>query len=624
MIWAAILHSSIWLGYEIVGALAPDVWDVFDLFAAGCPTGIALSNWFFYFYRRIHELDQTTGILFSIFMYISAFIIHQKLGIKRRIRKLRITLICIFAMIMAMIMILLDVSFLKKGIISSGTTYSDLAVHMSLITSFSYGANSGTDKLITPFYAGTELRYPIVPDFFSSVLVSCGGASIRLSIVLPSLTIFVSVLISLISLFKLFASREYGVELSLFFFFFAGGVGWKWMLIPKCLRNYNANAIHSFCVEETTFWIHPLVHFMLPQRSGLFSFSLVIYIILLLNHMINSKMRDFRFPFLSGVMMGLIPMISAHAFIAAGEYAIFLCLLNFPFANRSKWNHQIVFWGIFGVTSIIIAAPQVYSLIGGNHRQMMSFEFIWKETEHSYSIGSFFRMWWNSLGSLVFVSMTVSWFFFNKAQKSLYLPSAMVWIVSNCILYQPGAMDNTKVFLCAWYPLACCAFANVLLSILATPRAKAVITLPLVLIIVLGTVASSFFCIGKAIVMTTTIFNNQELEFGYWIRAFTPKNAVFLTPQWHSNTAMTIAGRTLVMGYGGWVWSHGLDYFGRLDYIKKLIENRENKTAFEPHRITYALRNDREKDTQFPEIESGSIWMKVLQSGHLHLYKMIQ
>ena len=70
MIWAAILHSSIWLGYEIVGALAPDVWDVFDLFAAGCPTGIALSNWFFYFYRRIHELDQFYFLYLCIYLLL--------------------------------------------------------------------------------------------------------------------------------------------------------------------------------------------------------------------------------------------------------------------------------------------------------------------------------------------------------------------------------------------------------------------------------------------------------------------------------------------------------------------------------------------------------------------------
>src|SRR5215467_14348546 len=70
------------------------------------------------------------------------------------------------------------------GLYSAGTTWGDLAWHLSMISNF---VQRGSDAVKeNPIYPGTKLSYPFVPDLISAWMVK-SGVSLRVSLILPSL-----------------------------------------------------------------------------------------------------------------------------------------------------------------------------------------------------------------------------------------------------------------------------------------------------------------------------------------------------------------------------------------------------------------------------------------------------
>ena len=57
---------------------------------------------------------------------------------------------------------------------------------------------------------------------------------------------------------------------------------------------------------------------------------------------------------------------------------------------------------------------------------------------------------------------------------------------------------------------------------------------------------------------------------GMWIRDNTPPKAVFVHRDFHIMPSSAIAGRPTLVGYTGWMWSHGYPYHDR-DRDRKLV-----------------------------------------------------
>ena len=54
-----------------------------------------------------------------------------------------------------------------------------------------------------------------------------------------------------------------------------------------------------------------------------------------------------------------------------------------------------------------------------------------------------------------------------------------------------------------------------------------------------------------------TVESTADIAFAKQVAAATPRNAVFLTSQRLQDPILTLAGRTTIMGYWGWLWSYG-------------------------------------------------------------------
>lgn len=649
MICSLIVTSSIWLGYEIINLLSPPSWDQITVLAGAIPVGFGISTWVYYFIQLFHNLNPFIGFIISILYFLISFYIHSINHKPIHIRKFSTEFIILFALLFIMYLILISQTFLKNGIESSATSYSDLPFHLSLISSFAYGYNSRTSKKQTPFYAGAELCYPIVADYFSAILVSCGRASLRVSLAIPTILLLFSLTTALYDLSRQFSKLKYVPEISIIFFFLACGTGWRYFFIKRCHDNINTNYVHTFCEDTYTFWIHSLIHFLIPQRSGMFSTPISVLITSLLISIVSDIPKSHKTALLAGIMMGLIPMMSAHSYIGVGEYAIFICLFNFPFKQVSKWFETIKTWCFFGIPAILISIPQILWLTREKRSNFFIIQPIHKETDSS-TFG-FFKVWWSSLGAFAFLSLISVWIFHNRVQNMMYLPSVCVWIVSNIIRYQPGAMDNTKVFIVAWYPLACAAVSNFIIVLWVKSNEKTesvnfyshqnnsrrkdkmsqffninnVFIKIAIIIVIIGFCFGSIICIYRAMAYSFPMFNQEEKNLGIWMTENTPKDAVMMCGGWGQNPVMAIGGRLVTLGYPGWVWTHGLNYESRMAEQRTMNTYKEDESLFLPLNIKYVMsqHQDESKNLKWNTPSPYSRWIHIINLNTLQIYRRL-
>jgi hypothetical protein len=204
----------------------------------------------------------------------------------------------------------------------------------------------------------------------------------------------------------------------------------------------------------------------------------------------------------------------------------------------------------------------------------------------------------------------------TRRQLAAYVPSLVVYAVTNVVRYQPWELDNTKLFYAAWIPLALPVVAQYLAVV---GRARVPM---LIVALVLGVVAcfSSFIHTVHCLASPSRIFERRDFAFGHWVAENTATKAVFLTSSWHAHPAATVAGRQLFMGYGGWVGSHGLDYWGRSNEHTKLQNDPAQTAAFRRYGIEYAIS----RFGEFGKFESAewTAWKQIYQDSEYHVWKL--
>jgi hypothetical protein len=323
----------------------------------------------------------------------------------------------------------------------------------------------------------------------------------------------------------------------------------------------------------------------------------------------------------AGLLMGLLVLISAHSFIGIGEYALFLCIFQFPWRKPREWVRQIKFWAHFGGFALLFGIPQIIWLLRVRRIGFMTISPIWRETfPNSFK---FCQLWWDSLGSFIVLALCIGWNSLNRKQISAYLPAIAVFVLSNFIRYQPGAMDNNKVFYAAWYPLACCVVAHFFIWISIHGN---LIAICLASSVVFGFSVSSVVAIWKALAFTFPLFTHEEKDFGEWVMLHTLKDSIFLGSMWHSNPAMSVGGRLITMGYGGWIWTHGLNSTARRILINELINDKENVTRFNELKIRYIISHNQDhKDGFHFEIPPPtSQWIPIVEFSTARIYRLLQ
>jgi hypothetical protein len=118
-----------------------------------------------------------------------------------------------------------------------------------------------------------------------------------------------------------------------------------------------------------------------------------------------------------------------------------------------------------------------------------------------------------------------------------------------------------------------------------------------------------------------SVFSADAVTVAGRIKAVTPPRSLFLNAPTY-NTAIVLSGRRSLMRYPGHLSSHGIDYRGREDDVKKMYRGGPDAMGLmEKYGIEYVMISPEEREVS-PNEAFFSRFPIVAQSGQYRVYKI--
>lgn len=478
-----------------------------------------------------------------------------------------------------------------SGMISA---WADYPFHLGLINSFVLRDNFPPQY---PVLINSPLTYSFLIDFFTAVLVK-NGLGLREGIWFVNIALFFCLCVFMFYLAEEFSFSKKVAVITLLLFLFNGNAG-IFNALNEAVENPAAllKPGHDFSHDDTggLFYMNVFYVVLIPQRTILLGFTaaLLVYFLLFKNFLEPSKGQSRREFLLAGLMFGLLPLMHGHSFIAVGVVAAILFLYR---PSRS--------WLYFIIPAILLALPQFVWINQHSVNQMFSVHLGWITSNEGKPLIDIL-LFWLANGWIVFVLSFIGLAFATRKQMMFYAPFLVLFLAGNIIRFQPWDFDNYKIFM-HWHLLASMVAAISIVKLFeagknskdrfSSLRFYGFRTLAIALIvfgIASGVLTILWMEIGEN--ARYQDFSPAELEIAQWIKTNTPNNAIFLTSDAHTSIVQSIAGRQIVLGYMGWLWSHGLNY-QKIEPDVKAIYSTGNCDLIKKYGINYIFVGPQESN----------------------------
>ena len=473
------------------------------------------------------------------------------------------------------------------------TVWADYPFHTSAITSFVYRQNFSFPASY-PQFLHMEMHYPFLMDFYSAVLMK-GGLDLRNSIIIPNILFQ----LSFFGLFFFLACRLTGLKkeglLATLIFIFSG--------FPSGLQSSN---IH---------FLNPAYAVIMPQRTAILGMGISFAIYILLFHALFTEEKGKRPTrgqtsselILAGVLIGLLPYIHAHSFIVT----VFVSLFLSSFAAIKTRDLKIAIF-LFAPL-ILLSLPQILSIRPAVSGDFFVFFPGWTEENRNMlqgfdwsSLPAFFysiaktitllQMFWAlNVGGLI-ILLSLGFLKANSEARIFYLPFLFLFFIANFVKFQPWYFDNYKIFI-HWLALTAVMASLAILWINDFKKRtdKSLATVSIAILIIACTV---FGFVTHVAMMEENyvVWTDGETRMAEWVRENTAPNSVFLTGSAHNHPIPSLSGRQRVMGYEGWLWSHGINWTSISERKKDEIEMyKGNYTLIKDYGVDYVCVGPYEK-----------------------------
>ncbi|MEM2172844.1 MAG: hypothetical protein QXS66_06320 [Thermoproteota archaeon] len=536
------------------------------------------------------KLDLISIVLEMIIIILVSFLIikRKKISLKKLVNKnlnFENVFVVLFGTVAFLLLNLKCVLREDSGsFYGSWFVFADYSFHISVINSFVYRSNFPPQY---PIMANTPMNYPPIMDFLSAVLMKM-GFDLRSSIIVPNVLFQVATFCLLASLATRLVKRKFAGMFSVLLFFFAGNMGIIYAIediakyggfinwITNLPTDYSGSGISP--LPEIRFG-NPVTVMLMPQRPSILGIgiSIVIYILVLYAILNEGSIGEL---IIAGVLTGFLPSIHSHSFIAV---SLILFLLFIIFRRDLKFLTYLF------VPVAVLALPQILVIRTQVRGGFMDFTMGWLEENarriralnwnipfgiFSSTFESIFilvRFWFMNLG---FIILPFAFGFLKSSRmiKNFYLPYLILFFLGNFIRFQPWDWDNYKIFL-HWYILIVIIASygmieitkflleslKMALKVHKLKCLKAVFGLIILAIILFFSTATGFLSHIKVLQENYLMWSKADVIFAQWIREKTPPESIFLTSTEFNHPVVTLAGRQIVLGYEGWLWSHGID-----------------------------------------------------------------
>jgi len=126
-----------------------------------------------------------------------------------------------------------------------------------------------------------------------------------------------------------------------------------------------------------------------------------------------------------------------------------------------------------------------------------------------------------------------------------------------------------------------------------------------------------------AVADTLKEFSKEAVETGEKLKEITPRDSIFLTYKLHNSPVSNLAGRSIMMGYPGLLWVHGINYQDREKDINEIFAGADNaKPLIEKNSIDYIVVESSDPQDMYINRAFLNQYPIILDSGNYSIYKV--
>ncbi len=510
--------------------------------------------------------------------------------------------------------------FPDGGVSSGQSTYGDLNMHLSFVTSI---AEQGK---FPPEYcqlSGYKLNYPFLADMLSSSLYLF-GTGLRWAVLVPSYVMSLLLVAGFYILARKITNRKAAAVLAVVLFFFNGGFGFAYFLngaradggiFTQIFTEYYKTPTNY--LDGNLRWVNTICDMIIPQRTTMAGWCVLMPALWLLTDGIRTKsVKTFA---ILGVLAGCMPMIHTHTFLALGVISAVLCICSLV----SDFKANFKMWAVYGITAVVLALPQLifwtFSQTSGND-SFLRLSFNWVNTEDPY-LWFYLKNW--GITALFIVPAVICTGIENK---KLALGGAAVMVLAELVLFQPNSYDNNKLIFIA-YMIAVILVSEYFVKMYEKLKGTGGRAYLAAAVVFFGTFSGALtiareYKSGREY----QTFTEEDIQTAKFIRENTEKDAVFLTGGETVNPVSSLGGRNLFLGSSFYVYFHGFgeEYAKRSELVKAAYENGGETLAelCSYGGIKYVFVGRYERDEFNINEENYSNFDKIYSKGGNTLYKI--
>ncbi len=455
--------------------------------------------------------------------------------------------------------------------------WGDWAAHLTYAGSFAYGHNFPPEFPVDP---GHHLGYPFMVDFFAAALVPLGlsltealtATSGMLGLAFPAVLYLAGVR---------FLGERLGAGLGVFVFLLSGGLGFVLLggdvlhgglsVLSRLPREYTLERDH-FNLQ----WLTPVLAYLVPQRSTLFGFSLVLILLVILWIALREHLgwRPFLF---AGIAAGTLPAFHVHAWGTMVALPAFWALFN----RRREWWLYFVPAVVIGLPVLVWMWPPDKTAICGDWPSYagLCVQPGWLSFDDWRHLGVWvfpfdataFWIWNTSLLLPLLIAAHFMYSSFPTGYPKWFAPMWLWFFVPNLLVLQPWVWDNTKFFV-FWLLMGSILAGGALAVMFRAGIATSIVAIVVIFVMCFA----GFLDLTRASdysVSTNLFTDTGGLEVAEWVRHNTSPDAVFAVANQHNSPIPTLSGRRELVGYPGWLWTYGLaDYQRKSDDDQKILQ----------------------------------------------------
>jgi hypothetical protein len=535
--------------------------------------------------------------------------------------------------------------------------YGDVPYHMAQVSHLAAGT---TLKLDDPTYAGSPLKYPFFINFISATLLRL-GAPLIVAFHFPAFFFASTGILLLYCLFKRLASSRLiafgGVLLVLF------ASNGRYLLMCRdpffkethSLRDTLTHLGHlAFDVGVAWNALFPdqnrditavLPHFLLHQRASIMGFWSVLALVFLWLELLERQpvgsQRTFRKATVPiAIILALLPLLHTHGFVAivfaASGWVLFSLLKRDGqrrlFLIALLWIGPLVLWEV-----AYLLQPH------SDYTYRPQFRFGWMTnpgeiggirldpTGREPILRTWLRFTWQNFGVLQPVSLMAAVLLTVRYGRSvsrdrlwLFVPGTLaLLVIPNLVKFQAWDFDSNKFFLFG----ILFEVAIVMMCFGEVAKKSVRLAISLLTILLAAAIPTGLLDMyARTTVIKPSLpilFDKDSALVGSWVWRATPPEAVFVTSDNHLNPVNCLGGRSVLLGFKGWLWTHGISYGERDSKITAFIRNPSQKSLalLKAHYVLV----DSQWRNQYPELE-GKLYRDfgapVFSAGQYKVWKL--